>query len=361
MTPEEYRVEQALITAAVAAYVARFSTLFVNPLLTTAQWIGYLQLLYPEVERARTESASLARRFHDSERSKHLPLLPRNEVPLVTYDFKTFVANMEPVRKQMVQAQSPKSAVTGMVMQATREVESAGRQQIVRSVEQDEVLEVFVEVEVQPTPRTVEIVVTELEKAKQEQEKEPDKPVRDLVRERLEREIAETAGRPADRTDKSPPAKVTPSGPVRGWARVATGDETCAWCLMLISRGPVYLSAKSAGLDLHDAGAAAAVAEGEDVSEFMNEWHTGCDCKVIPVYDQFDWPGMDAAARALELWVDASLEARSVLADDPGKKYFSRKQNAWLPTTLNREAINALRRRLETGEISTSEFAALAA
>lgn len=56
-----------------------------------------------------------------------------------------------------------------------------------------------------------------------------------------------------------------PAGP--RWARVPTGPETCAWCLMLASRGPAYGSERSAGGD-------------------ANRYHSDCDCTPTPV-----WPG----------------------------------------------------------------------
>lgn len=49
------------------------------------------------------------------------------------------------------------------------------------------------------------------------------------------------------------------------YARVPTGDTTCAFCLMLASRGFVYHSAETAG-------------------EF-DQWHPHCDCVVVPDWD----------------------------------------------------------------------------
>lgn len=49
-----------------------------------------------------------------------------------------------------------------------------------------------------------------------------------------------------------------------GWARVPTGPSTCAFCLMLASRGPVYGSAAAAGR--------------------MHEYHADCDCQPTPVW-----------------------------------------------------------------------------
>lgn len=145
---------------------------------------------------------------------------------------------------------------------------------------------------------------------------------------------------------------------LRGWARVATGRETCAWCLMLISRGPVYLGADTAGLDLDDTSARRMIAAGEDVSEFMEQWHDGCDCKVVPVFKREGWPGQAASDRALELWNEASREA--IALEDDGLVHTAGK-NKGKPLTRNELAINALRRRLETGDITSTEWAALAA
>lgn len=49
------------------------------------------------------------------------------------------------------------------------------------------------------------------------------------------------------------------------YARVPSGSETCEFCLMLASRGPVYQSADGAG-------------EG-------NHFHANCDCRIVPVWD----------------------------------------------------------------------------
>lgn len=72
-----------------------------------------------------------------------------------------------------------------------------------------------------------------------------------------------------------------------GWARVARGARTCAWCLMLISRGPAYHDGASAGVN--DDGT-------------MNAWHTRCDCQAVPVFDLDDFPGRDQWLAAEKLW-----------------------------------------------------------
>ncbi|QTF81438.1 capsid maturation protease [Mycobacterium phage TarsusIV] len=291
MNPEEYAASQAVITAGLAAYVQRFASLFTGPALSLGEWARFLQVLFPEVQRRYAEAASLGRDFYDSQRTLHHPALPRNERLRSELQWKWFVKNMEPARKGMSQADSPKSAVTRTVLSATREVEMAGRRQIIGAVKND------------PAPQIVQ-----------------------------------------------------------GWARVATGRETCAWCLMLISRGAelnhkgnfAYRDATSAGINLDDETVIDLWHEsGQDLEKFreatkehIEEWHAGCDCLAIPVFDVQNWPGRDAALRAQRLWIDASKEARQLI--DDGK---ARSKNQ------NKETINALRRRLDRGEIAMSNYA----
>ncbi|ALK86988.1 capsid maturation protease [Mycobacterium phage Pepe] len=293
MNPEEYAAAQLLISAAVVRHVRNVAGFFAQPALTMFDWLRLLDLLFPEIQRRRTEASVLARRFYDSQRAQHHPDLPRNDRPLEGTTFEKFVENMDPARERMQQAETRGDALTHLTLRAVREVENAGRQQIIHAVEND------------PEPRVL-----------------------------------------------------------RGWARVATGRETCAWCLMLISRGPTYVRAETAGLDL-DTEHALELFENNDQETYfadiggeIKQWHTGCDCKVIPVFRNEDWFGKEAADRALDLWGDATKEA--IALEDKGLVHKSGK-NKGQPFTRNELAINALRRRLERGEISAQQYAALAA
>jgi len=290
VTPEEYAASQAALTAGLAAYVQRIASLFTGPVLSTRQWLDFLSMLFPEVQRRYSESAALGRDFYDAQRRKHHPFLPRNERLLSELDFKQFVANMEPGRKELSQADSPAYAPAKVAMTAVREVEMAARRQIIGAVKND------------------------------------------------------------------------PEPVLQGWARVATGSETCAWCLMLISRGAElnhkgnfgYWEAASAGINLDDETVIDLWKESgqdlekfrEETADYIEEWHTGCDCLAIPVFDVNDWPGRAQAKRAMELWIDASGEASDLI--EAGKARTNNK---------NKETINALRRRLYAGDISMSNYA----
>lgn len=290
MNPEEYAAQQAVITTGLAAYVQRIASLFTGPVLSLREWVGFLQVLFPEVQKRYDQSADLGRRFYDSQRKRHHPQLDRNERYLSELKFDWFVKNMEPARKEMSQADSPPKAVAKTALTAVREVEMAARRQVIAAVKND------------------------------------------------------------------------PEPIVQGWARVATGRETCAWCLMLISRGAklnhkgnfAYAEAATAGLALDDetvldlwketgGDPAKFLAETED---FMEQWHTGCDCMVVPVFDVDNWPGRDAAVNALQLWIEAGREADALIASGEART-----------RNTNTETLNALRRRLDRGEVTMSNYA----
>lgn len=124
---------------------------------------------------------------------------------------------------------------------------------------------------------------------------------------------------------------------VVGWARIATGRETCAFCLMLVSRGPVYLSADSAGLNMGDTTAADLFLKGKldtiDWAELSHRWHEGCDCRVVPVFDRANWPGRDAYKRAERIWKETTKGYSGL------------------------DAMNAFRRAIERGSVDVQEFA----
>lgn len=129
-----------------------------------------------------------------------------------------------------------------------------------------------------------------------------------------------------------------------GFARVATGRETCAFCLMLVSRGPVFKSELKAGAK-HE-GAAEILETKNNVSDdelddLMTRWHPGCDCKVVPVFDVENWPGRDDFLRMEDIW---KRETRGYYGSQFTKN----------------DKLNAFRRAIENGEINPAQFAAAA-
>lgn len=60
------------------------------------------------------------------------------------------------------------------------------------------------------------------------------------------------------------------------FARVPSGGETCRFCIMLASRGPVYKSKDKAGASEH--------------------FHPGCDCRIVPFWDAVQVGGSRVAS-----------------------------------------------------------------
>lgn len=309
MTPEEYAAYQAAITAAAAAYATQVASLFSQASLSLSEWVKLMQLMYPQVEQFRERAADLARTFYDAQREQFHPELPRHDQFLESYQFDWFLQKMEPVRRRFSQEKTPEPVVAEFVFHFVREVENAGRRQIIHAVENDEAV---------------------ADKVEQVQERARDQPW-------------------VSRGE---------SRPVQGWARVATGSETCAWCLMLVSRGPVYTGAERGGSLYDDETTIRTLVGDSDVDEYMNEWHPGCDCKVVPVFDIDDWPGKDAQERALQLWIDAGHDADEWREKYPDRVHLTGK-NKGEPFTYNEDVVLALRRRIERGDISSQEWAAL--
>ncbi len=369
MSADEYAVAQAAISAALILFVAQFAKYFANPALAPADWLNLLRLIYPEVAEAREKSATLAREFYDTQRAAAHPDLPVLARDIEPYQFEWFVAAMEPARESFSREQASEQAVGRLAAVAVREVENAGRRQIINAVKYDKPLAEKIERQRQDADLS-KAQVAELQSLLKPDPVKRERKTPKLTPEQVaEFQALLNPDAPQTRTTwAGGKTEVTPKAvravtEVRGWARVATGRETCAFCLMLISRGPVYFGADTAGLQLPDDEVAAMFKQSdlanyfEDISDFMEEWHTNCDCKVVPVFDLKNWVGRDEAANALRLWRKAGEKANEVLAENPDKKYYSHTEKEWLPTTLNRETINQLRQMLASGDVA--DWAAL--
>jgi len=88
---------------------------------------------------------------------------------------------------------------------------------------------------------------------------------------------------------RKPRRKGKPSG-VR-FARVPTGPTTCAFCIMLASRGFVYASRETAGQ--------------------FEKYHDNCDCIVIPEFDNEGIEGYDPDVY-LKQWYDADGDLKQL-------------------------------------------------
>jgi uncharacterized protein YoaH (UPF0181 family) len=293
MNAEEYAARQASIIEALIAAILQIINLFRAPRLSPRDWQTMLVTIYPYVQDAREQSARLGREFYDSQREQHHPELPRHDTFLPGYSQEQFIRALEPVRRAMSRPGAPQEAAAQVALYVTREVEQGGRRTILRAVDEDPV--------------------------------------------------------------------------VQGWARVATGRETCAFCLTLISRGPVYLSAGSAGLDLDDTSAVELIRRSqgtgedaqlasEELQELMDQWHVGCDCKVVPVFDRRSWPGRDEFLRAEQIWLRYSrmVDKDPDLLIPQNGNQLVKGSRRW---SRSEAVIAAIRRAIASGDVDMLDYA----
>lgn len=101
---------------------------------------------------------------------------------------------------------------------------------------------------------------------------------------------------------------------VRGFARFDPRPPTCAFCTMMISRGPVYVSAETAGWPFDTARLEKTLLDEspERLSEMMNKWHPDCTCVVVPVYSYSNYPTLDQEQEAFDIYD----RARKAVAKD---------------------------------------------
>lgn len=88
----------------------------------------------------------------------------------------------------------------------------------------------------------------------------------------------------ADAVDEYRGAKI-------GWARVLTGAESCGFCQMLVSRGPVYRSEQTASR----------------IGGSQKAYHDHCDCETVLVRDDEDWEGREEYERLEQIWMQSTV------------------------------------------------------
>ena len=257
-----------------------------------------------------------------------LERFPQNLQPS---SFKQFARNMEPARHSFSRKNAKRSSQMAVGALVQREVNNAARGQIIRSVKQDIPLDNVVSLQ---------------------ERDHPERHALDQVK------FLQEAGRPDLK-----PSEITSIDPahriVRGWARVATGEETCEWCLMLVSRGPVYLNAHSAGSTFTDDTALRMDAAGTLMDQQIKQWHPNCDCRVVPVFKVSEWKHRHAWKAAEDAWTAAQLDAIDLREREPDRVH-KRGKNKGKPFTLGEDTLTILRHRLMRGEVSMKKLTGLA-
>lgn len=254
MDPREFRVRQDSLSASLARYLTRllFGSAAFKP-MTPTRHVEIARVAYPRVERVRQQSRALGAVYLNDmvEQAGHTPPLLAPERP---YEPRNIVTVLE--RTATTEAMNPRPRVTV-------------------TIDGDPVAD-------EPSRVTSTVTVAE---AKAEQRAKVKVAVENTTAALVRH--AEMPGREAvtDSIDRA--------GEEIGWARVLTGRESCGFCAMLASRGPVYSSEASAR---YRGGVS------------VDAYHDHCDCIVVPVYDGEPWQGQEEFERLEDIWIAATLE-----------------------------------------------------
>lgn len=121
------------------------------------------------------------------------------------------------------------------------------------------------------------------------------------------------------KASKAEPASTKPGGKVLGWARVLTGAESCAFCAMLASRGPVYSEdtvvttgkpreVRPRQVHYRNPGATGGHTYVSGSRREGEKYHDHCDCIAVLVVKGASWNGEQQYHDLKDLWDDATFQ-----------------------------------------------------
>lgn len=121
------------------------------------------------------------------------------------------------------------------------------------------------------------------------------------------------------KASKAEPANTKPGGKVLGWARVLTGAESCAFCAMLASRGPVYSEdtvvttgkpreVRPRQVHYRNPGATGGHTYVSGSRREGEKYHDHCDCIAVLVVKGASWNGEQQYHALKDLWDDATFQ-----------------------------------------------------
>lgn len=283
------------------AYSEEFLQHLLGKEITPSLWQQIIDFLFGVVRPASRQVAVSAREFYDSERARVLPGAPRHDVLLAVVTYDVFARDMQGIRGVGPGVEITREVINRIGLRVARTIENSGRWTIMHAVQSaDPWLAEYDDVSWLPEDQSEGFTSSTISKDE----------LRNLRKDLRRR-----------------------GGGIQGWARVPTGRETCAFCLALCSRGAVYRDARSAGSKLGNDDTLKLQRAGLFTpKEHMLEWHDGCDCKVVPVWDPDNWQGKQRADAAYEMWASATKH------------------------TTGKESMREFRRRVESGELDINDF-----
>ena len=134
-----------------------------------------------------------------------------------------------------------------------------------------------------------------------------------------DRKAADDNHEPRKKASKTEPASAKPDGKVLGWARVLTGAESCAFCAMLASRGPVYSEdtvvttgkpreVRPRQVHYRNPGATGGHTYVSGSRREGEKYHDHCDCIAVLVVKGVPWNGEQQYHDLKDLWDDATFQ-----------------------------------------------------
>lgn len=122
-----------------------------------------------------------------------------------------------------------------------------------------------------------------------------------------------------EKTSKAEPDSTKPGGKVLGWARVLTGAESCAFCAMLASRGPVYSEdtvvttgkpreVRPRQVHYRNSDATGGHTYVSGSRREGEKYHDHCDCIAVLVVKGVPWNGEQQYHDLKDLWDDATFQ-----------------------------------------------------
>ena len=274
--------------------------------ITPMQRAEVAAALLPHISRARVQSHALGVQMLEPQ-ARALGVAPPPAQPIRPYTQRAVETMLENVTNATPRTQRARVTVDGDAPDEVR-----GPRVSVQSLDPVTRRRARVTVDVteenRRDPQVVKIVTARLESAA---ERHARMPSREALTDALEATPVLPVLAPADDADDpeadfvwddddllSPDSPAARKGAVVGWARVLTGAESCAWCAMLASRGPVFRSER-------DAQFITSRSERFD-SRKLDKYHDNCDCEVVMVREGVDWNGREQYEALEQLWIDST-------------------------------------------------------
>ncbi|WP_144311941.1 VG15 protein [Actinopolyspora erythraea] len=134
MDLEEYSSRQRRISASIVDAVLELLRPFQMSSVSESQWEALVRVIFDQIDKSRTESAHLARDFFDSQWLAHRSGNPP-DIDLPPYFERYTRELLQPVKSKFQQENAPQSALSDIAELAMKDTEQAGRQSILRPVE----------------------------------------------------------------------------------------------------------------------------------------------------------------------------------------------------------------------------------